>query len=184
MRRALVRGSSAALGTVGLALVVLCGCAGVAHRSPPAPPVREVNLVDSTGAAVDRLLGSTNLPSPGDTTILVASFADLDELTVSTRLGRLIAEEAAEHLIKRGYRVPEIRLTDTLHVREGGEFMLSRRIEELRRTPDGVAASAVLTGTVSTVGGTTYVNFRLIRLQDGVALAASDLELPEQMANR
>jgi FlgO protein len=167
-----------------LAAVALPGCSALAPRvHPPQSSETHASLVDSTRAAVDRLLGSMDPPLSRDTTILVASLADLDELTVSTRFGRLVAEEAAEHLIQRGYRVPEIRLTTTLQVREGGEFMLSHNIDDLRLKP-GFDAGAVLTGTVTSVGGTTYVNLRLIRLIDGIALAASDLELPDGFANR
>jgi TolB-like protein len=167
-----------------LGLSALPGCTDFGAREHPMQlaPIR-VNLVESTGMAVDRLLGSMSPPLGTDTTILVASFADLNELTVSTKLGRLIAEEAAEHLIQRGYRVPEVRLTSTLHVREGGEFMLSREIDDLKLKYQ-LDAGVVLTGTVTSVGGTTYVNFRLIRLSDGIALAASDLELSDRIANR
>src|ERR1700691_3669179 len=101
------------------AALVLQACVDSSVRGGGVPPiVPPTNLVDSTGAAVDRLLASINPRLRPDTTILVASFADLNELSVSTRLGRLIAEQTAEHLIQRGFQVPEVRLSSELHVRD------------------------------------------------------------------
>jgi hypothetical protein len=174
------RFACAALAAVLSALFVT-GCVNAgAHRSAAA--VR-VNVSASTADAVDRLLNSMSSPLSPTTTVLVASFADLNDLTVSSKLGRLIAEESARHLIERGYRVPEIRLTNTLHIREDGEFMLSHEIDDLK-IKFGTSASVVLSGTVTSVGGMTYVNFRMIGLNDGIALAASELELPDSVADR
>jgi uncharacterized lipoprotein YajG len=170
-----------ALGILGV--LVLAGCVNPTARGAWQPTSAPTNLVDSTAAAVDRLLTSMNPRLSPDTTVLVASFADLNELGVSTKLGRLIAEQTAEHLIQRGFQVPEVRLSSELHVREGGEFILTSEVNELRNKYK-IAATVVVAGTITSVGGTTYVNFRLIRLDNGIALSASDLELPDRIANR
>jgi hypothetical protein len=159
-----------------LAAFALAGCSSVSVPPVPGP---SVSLNGRTATAVDELLGSMPAPIPRNTTILVASVADLSDLTRSSDLGRLVAELAAEHLIQLGYRVPEVRLSDTLHVREGGEFILSRDLADIQRVHN---AEVALTGTLTTVGGVAYVNLRLIRLVDGIALSASDFELPDRQS--
>jgi hypothetical protein len=172
------------LATVLFSVSLIAGCASTDEPRTTAPgDGNRVNLAATAGEAVDRLLNSMNPSLKPHTTVLVASFADLNDLTVTTKLGRLIAEESAEHLIQSGYSVPEVRLTNTLHIREDGEYMLSHEIDDLR-AKYGLEANVVLCGTVTSVGGTTYVNFRLIRLGDGIAIAASDLELADSIADR
>lgn len=164
--------------------LALCGCsATTSRRADSQADFAQTNLAASTGLAVDRLLGSMSPPLAPETTVVVASFADLNDLSVSTKLGRLIAEQTAEHLIQRGYRVPEARLTDTLYIRNEGEFMLSREVEELKLAAS-FGAGVVVTGTTSSVDGVTYVNFRLIRYVDGIALAAADMQLPDRTLGR
>jgi TolB-like protein len=153
------------------------GCTGApisggraAFKTPP--------IEVRTYQAVDRLVASA--PSlDSNTTFLIASVADLDQLTETGSLGRLISEEAATHLIQCGYRVPEVRLADTMHVREGGEFILSRDVADLRRVHN---AELVVTGTYSSVGDATHVNLRFVRLADGVAVAATEFEIPRSLA--
>jgi TolB-like protein len=157
--------------------------AGGPHRPEAQAGQVQMNLADRTGVAVDQLLGSMSPPLAPETTILVGSFVDLNDMTVSTNLGRLLAEQTAGHLIKRGYRVPEARLTKTLYVRDEGEFMLSRDVVQLKLAND-LGAGVVLTGTTSSIHGITYVNFRLVRFSDGIALSASDLELSDRQGWR
>jgi TolB-like protein len=165
----------------GLAVLtcVLSGCAQTNLRAARAPvaPVPRVNLAANTSTAVDRLLGSMSPPLAVDTTVLVASFVDLNGLSASSKLGRLLAEQTAAHLIQRGYRVPEVRLTSELHVRPGGEFMLSRDTKEIQKD---LYAGVVVTGTITSIAGITYVNLRVVDVLTHIARGAADLELPDQ----
>lgn len=166
-----------------IGVLALTGCADVNSRQPVAMQTQpRVNLVERTGVAVDRLLGSMSPGLAPDTTIVVTSFANLDELSVATKLGRLIAEQAAERLIQRGYRVPEVRLAGALHINEGGEFVLSRQVEDLQSK--SLQTQVYLTGTMGSYRGTTYVILKLLRAKDGVPLASSDLELADRAGNQ
>jgi len=166
---------------VGLILLLMLQSCGV---NPPharssltsSPPT---HLADRTAVAVDQLLDAMNPPLAADTTILVASFVDLNDVTTSTNLGRLVAEQTASHLIKRGYQVPEARLAQDLRVRDDGEFILSRDPKDLKLASN-TGAGVVVTGTTASYRGTTYVNFRLVRYSDGIALSAAQLELTDR----
>jgi TolB-like protein len=152
---------------------------------PPEPVPRlasHVSLAGSTNVAIDDLLASMHPQLGLETTILIASLVDLDDVEASTTIGRLVAEEAAVHLIQRGYQVPEVRLTSALHLRDEGWFILSRDANKLRTSQ--YDAGVALTGTISSLGGITYVNFRLVRISDGIALAAQSMELPDRFTSR
>lgn len=166
---------------VGFTLLLLLQSCGVnpPHLRGSLANGPSTHLADQTAVAVDQLLGAMNPPLATDTTILVASFVDLNDMTVSTKLGRLVAEQTANQLIKRGYQVPEVRLTLSLHVRDDGEYILSRDVADLKLS-DKLKAGVVVTGTTSSYRGTTYINFRLLRYVDGVALSAANLELNDR----
>jgi TolB-like protein len=157
---------------------VILGCAGV-PVSVDRTVLKTQPIAALTYDAVDRLVSAAPSGLSSDTTFLVASVADIDHLAETGGLGRLISEEAATRLIQLGCRVPEVRLADTMHVREGGEFMLSRNLAELRRVHN---ADFVVTGTYSSVGTATHINLRLVRLADGNAISATEFEIPRSLA--
>jgi hypothetical protein len=166
-----------------LLFLTISGCAPTNLRDTHAPgaATTPLNLSANTGIAVDRLLGSMSPPLSVQTTVLVASFVDLNALSASNRLGRLLAEQTAAHLIQRGYQVPEARLTDDkLYIRSGAELMLSSDTTELR--PE-THAGVVVTGTYTSVAGITYVNLRAVDINSHLALGAAELELPDQFSH-
>jgi hypothetical protein len=159
-----------------LAVLGLAGCGGTTGLRPPH---EAVGISAKTAEAIDQLVGTAPGLSP-DTTILVASLSYLDDLSKPSDLGQLVSEEAGGRLIQLGFKVPEVRLTDTLHVREGGEFLLSRNVPELRRVHN---AEVAVTGTVAEYAGVDYVNLRLIRLADGMAISAVTFAVPGRTAS-
>jgi TolB-like protein len=167
------------IGIVFLLLLQSCGLNSPHLRSSDLSG-SPAHLADRTAVAVDQLLGSMNPPLAMDTTILVTSFVDLNDMGTTTKLGRLVEEQTAHQLIKRGYQVPDTRLANSLEIRDEGEFILSRDPNELRLKAKGTGAGVVVTGTTASYRGTTYVNFRLIRYSDGIALSAAQLELNDR----
>lgn len=110
--------------------------------------------------------------------MLAASFVDSTDVEKSSDLGRLLSEQVASRLSQLGYSVTELQLrSDQLAVRpEGGVFALSRNVAEINTD---VSAYSVLVGTFTVIERQIYVNARVLRASDGVALASSDFILPE-----
>ena len=109
--------------------------------------------------------------------MLAASFVDSASMENTNDLGRLLSEQVASRLSQHGYSVTEIQLrSDQLRVDpSGGVMALSRDIAEINTDS---AAYSVLVGTYTVVGRQMYVNARVLRASDGIALASSDFSLP------
>jgi len=155
--------------------VVAAGLAACV-QSPPTGYATPVTLSEQTGFAVDRLMaGATPGGVPRNMTILVASLADLrgSEIRQTSNFGRLVSEQISEHLVQQGYRVPEVRLAGSILLKDSGEFVLSRQLQDLRRSHN---AELAIASTFTSIGPRTYVNLKLIRLADAMAIGASDFE--------
>jgi TolB-like protein len=127
--------------------------------------------------AVDQMLAG--IPSskrlPRDRAVLVATLVDIDKLAGS-RLGRTLSEHLSTRLTKNGYKVMELKLRDTIFVKQSeGELMLSREIREIGKNHE---AQALLVGTYSESRGRVYVTIRLVSAADGTVISAHDYLLP------
>lgn len=147
------------------------GCAryyyGAAVASDP------VDLLAHNHGAVDVLLQQVRLDA-GEP-VLVATVVHADRLEESSRLGRLISEQAAGRLAQRGLQVAEPRLRTTLAQRPGqGELLLSRQAHEVAQAH---SAQAVLVGTYTVAPQAVYVSLKLVGMA-GTVLAAHDYALP------
>ncbi|MBE1424625.1 TolB-like protein [Desulfomicrobium macestii] len=109
--------------------------------------------------------------------MLAASFVDSTNVENTNDLGRLLSEQVSSRLSQLGYSVTEVQLrSDELRVLpEGGVLALSR---DLSRINTDVPAYSVLVGTYTVIERQIYVNARVLRTGDGVALASSDFTLP------
>lgn len=109
--------------------------------------------------------------------MLAASFVDSTDVENTNDLGRLLSEQVSSRLSQLGYSVTEVQLrSDELRVLpEGGVLALSR---DLSRINTDVQAYSVLVGTYTVIERQIYVNARVLRTGDGVALASSDFTLP------
>ena len=142
---------------------------------PPATEQRPDSIIAKVYDATDSLLGY--LPGnlqPG-AVVLVASLANIDNLEESSRFGRSVAEQVGSRLVQNGFVVREVKLGNTLMVRElNGEFILSRDFANIANAHN---ADVVVTGTYSEAQLYMFVNLRMTRLVDGIVLAAHDFEL-------
>lgn len=161
------------LTSLAAALIILSLTACV--PAPASFPVAQ-RLSQQTADAVKHMLES--LPPtvvPGQTTILVTSAVNLfnGRLRETSNYGRLISEQIAESLVRRGYRVPEVRLTKAMLFKDGGEFMISHDLREMNKVYN---AQLVVVPTFSGISHTNYINLKLIRLADTAVVGASDFE--------
>ncbi len=134
-------------------------------------------IVRSNYRAVDRMLQA---PAVGQTLnkrrpIVVASLVNIDDLN-SSRLGRMLSEQLATRLTQNGYQVVELKMRDSIFVKQSqGELLLSREIKDITLTHQ---AQAVLVGTYAIANGRVYITVKLVGVKDNTAIAAEDYVLP------
>ncbi len=134
-------------------------------------------LMAASYQAVDQMLASIPASKrlPRERAVLVATLVDIDKLSGS-RLGRTLSEHLSTRLTKNGYKVVELKLRDTIFVKQSeGELMLSREIREIGKNHE---AQALLVGTYSESRGRVYVTIRLVSAADGIVISAQDYLLP------
>ena len=154
----------------------ILGCASSADDAPIRPIIRDVNLVDASYAAADALLTRAPWLKERREPLLVATFVDINNLEISSGLGRVIGEQIGSRFAQQGFTVIEIKMRNNIFVREGsGEFALSRSVKEISQSHN---AAAVIAGTYAIGRQSVFVNARLIRATDNLVLAAYDYVLP------
>lgn len=161
---------------VALALALaLAGCETqkVGYRAPEEP---KVDVVAQLRKAQAPLFENLLVPLDKERPVITASFANIDNLGSSSTFGRVASEIMASGLTRRGYKVVEVKLRNTLFIKQqAGEFMLSRHLKYVSAEHD---AQAVVLGTYGIGGDSVYVSARLVRTTDGVVLGASNFSLP------
>ncbi|MBN7795501.1 FlgO family outer membrane protein [Parahaliea mediterranea] len=156
-----------------VAVVLLAACANQGGAPTYAAP-READVVNlMNGAAADLVASATGLQG---STILAATFVNIDNLQESSTLGRALAEMFATGLTRAGLPVIEVKMRNSLFIQEStGELILSRDIGRLSASHD---AQAVLIGTYARAESMVYLNVRIVRSSDNVVLGASNVQLP------
>ena len=157
-----------------LTLALLAGCASFAG---PKVNDAEDNLMQANYGAVDQLLQGNamvrtlNKHQP----IIVASLVNIDDLN-SSRLGRMLSEQLATRLTKSGFSVVELKLRDSIFVKQlQGELLLSREIKDITLSH---RAQAVLVGTYAVSNGRVYITIKLVGMGDNLVISAHDYVLP------
>ncbi|ETR69632.1 MAG: hypothetical protein OMM_03805 [Candidatus Magnetoglobus multicellularis str. Araruama] len=110
-------------------------------------------------------------------TIIGSSLVNIDNLTESCSLGRVISEQMMGRMAQHGFKVIELKLRqDSIFIKKNeGEFLLSR---ELQNISENHHASAVLVGTYAISKYVVFVSVRMIRTSDNSVIASYDYQLP------
>lgn len=134
-------------------------------------------LAWETYRATDRMLNQTWSVAK-NTPVLVGTINDIDYLETATTFGRVIQEQIMTRLTQRSYNVTELKLRNSLNIKQGlidpiesGEYMLSRDLEALRAEHK---AAAVVTGTYAVAGEEVMVNLKLLDVASGKILGSTD----------
>jgi len=101
---------------------------------------------------------------------IITSFANLNDLSESSSLGRLVGEHLMHELQIRAWRVADIRFTKDLIINDAGEFSLSRDIKQLR---ESYPVSNVVTGTYSSTSDGVMLNVRVIDSTNGLVVSTA-----------
>lgn len=136
----------------------------------------DTNFRQAINKAVDDLLNNNKTSLPTSTAFLVASLVNIDDLEQSSTFGRTASEYITSRLVRHGYTAREIRLRQSLFIKQkGGEFLLSRDIQVLSRQYD---AQSVVVGTYSIGEYMVYVSLRLVNAENNTILATTEFEVP------
>lgn len=162
--------------TVLLSTLLLLGFTGcTSHRPASYSQDTDVDLVAELRAAARVLLRDANRLNQRKP-VLTTTLVNIDDLQQSSTFGRQATEIFGSQIARAGVPVIELKMRDTLFIREGtGELALSRELHHLFQAHD---AQAVLVGTYAIGGRTLYVNVRLVQTADNIILASHNFSLP------
>lgn len=141
--------------------------------------IEDQDLVSSSYAAAEALAqkaAENGYLLSGGKPILVASFVNVDDVRYSSTFGRMVAEQISSRLAQKGLKVMEVKLRDSLFIKEQtGELLLSREILDISKVHD---AFAVVVGTYAEGKRTVYVTTKLVRADGNAIIGSYDYSLP------
>jgi TolB-like protein len=132
------------------------------------------NLIQLNYRAADELMKGVRLDP--NQPILVATLVDQEELTESSRMGRLFTEQISSRLSNTGIHVTELKLREQLFMKQTtGALLLSREVRDVSQAHN---AQAVVVGTYTSSGQTVYVSLKLVKPEGNVVVSAYDYAVP------
>ncbi|CAK0766600.1 FlgO domain-containing protein [Gammaproteobacteria bacterium] len=135
----------------------------------------KIDVIGINYAATEALLKSSTWEINPDQPIIVATMVNIDQLTESSRIGRMISEQVSAWLTKAGHSVIELKLRGNIFVKQSeGELALSREIKDITTSHN---AQAIVVGTYAESRDTLYVNLKIVGV-DNQVLAAHDYSIP------
>lgn len=115
------------------------------------------------------------IPRHPEMPILVTTPVDNNDLSETSRFGRILQEHITSRFVQLGYTVKEIKLTNTLQINpKSGETILSRDLSLLKGAQE---AQAVFAGTISHTDKTMYISARIINPTNSNIIATDDYKL-------
>ncbi len=113
---------------------------------------------------------------PGNQTIALSSFVNVDDMERTSTLGRLLPEQISSRLSQLGFVTAELKERGSaIFIRNrDGEFSLSRNLPSVLKSE---GFTSVLAGTYAVEPDTVYVNVRVVRVSDQAVLAGADFAL-------
>ncbi|HBG19857.1 MAG TPA: hypothetical protein DDY32_11460 [Desulfobulbaceae bacterium] len=138
----------------------------------------DTNLVSLSYKIAENLVERTLpplVPYHPDMPILVTTFVDNNDLTKTSKFGRVVQEHIGSRLVQLGYTVREIKMASTLTIEpKSGETILSRDLVQIGGEHE---AQAILVGTISRSERILYISARLINPANNNILATDDYRL-------
>ncbi len=178
-----LRGRVAAFLVLLSLVLVGGGCSATKQeRQPPLPhsltadPPAGSSMLTANTYAGDAIAAMLLQRTGSGSAILSTSMARMDNLNESSSFGRISMQQVASRVAQHGFKIVDVRLSDTLRVNERGEFMLTR--DTARLLSQQYEAHAVLTGVYTQSGNRVFVSVRALRLSDSAVIAAYEYYLP------
>lgn len=139
---------------------------------------KDKDLIDFSYEIAESLVDTSMpplIPRDPDLPILVTTFVDNNDLTRTSKFGRILQEHISSRIVQLGYTVREIKLARTINiVPKSGETILSR---DLTKISGEVKAQAILAGTISRSDHKLYMSARFISPDNSNIIATYDHQL-------
>lgn len=166
---------------LALILLVVLLALPLAVQAGTLPMTAQV-MAEDLDAQLAQRTGALETPVKG-MTLMVTTPVDLSDLTRTSPVARLMAEEMMSWFVTSGYRVQELRKGRNILLKPGsGEHLLTRASHLLAN--DNVMSALILAGTYTVSKAGVRFNMRLIMTptNEVVAMASQTLPLSEDMA--
>jgi len=143
-----------------------------------ASQIEEGGLMQLNFNAADQLIRDANLSNrlKNRERLVITTLADLNNLSESTALGRLISEQITQRFIQHRFNVFDARLHSHLMVSSEGEFALSREWREIGRAQK---AHYLTAGTYAVGDNQVYVTLKMLDFATGKIVASQSYSLPK-----
>jgi len=140
--------------------------------------IEDGNLIQLNFNAADQLIREANLSNrlKNRQRFVITTLADINNLSESTSLGRLISEQITERFVQNRYDVFDARLHNHLMVSSEGEFALSREWREIGRKQK---AHYLIAGTYAVGDNQVYVTLKMLDFVTGKIVASQAYSLPK-----
>jgi TolB-like protein len=139
----------------------------------PGPNNRMIAAHHNAAKYLIRMAGPELQP---DSRMIAASFADVNNLTMSSTFGRMASQNLVSSFVIEGYSFVEMLMRSSIYIDERhGEFLLSREVAEISAQHN---APVVLVGTYAVADDNVFVTAKLIRTADNVIVASYDYAVP------
>jgi len=106
--------------------------------------------------------------------LIITSFANLDDLSETSSLGRLIGEQLMHEMKVRGWNVVDMRVTKSISINPSGEFSLSRDIGRIR---DTFKVGSLVVGTYTKTTDGLLISARVIDVTTGAVVSTAQSRL-------
>lgn len=145
-------------------------------KKPSVPAVADETIVHKSYKIADHLMKQSNVYVDPERPIVVASFANIDNLSSSSTFGRMISQKISSRFTQQGYQVVELLMRKDIYIKQQkGEFLLSRALKNISLEHN---AQSVIVGTYAVAKNAVYVTAKVVRTKDNVVLASNDFALP------
>ncbi|MCB1777037.1 MAG: hypothetical protein KDI50_06350, partial [Candidatus Competibacteraceae bacterium] len=95
------------------------GCASSRENLPVRPIIQDADLIEQNYQAADALLTRAPWLRERREPLLSATFVDINNLEMSSGLGRVIGEQLGSRFAQQGFTVVEIKMRNNIFVQEG-----------------------------------------------------------------
>lgn len=139
----------------------------------------EYSLIDQTYQAVDRLFSRALKSIDKEQPLLVTSIVNVKAVDKSSALGLMMSEQVSSRAVQLGYRVHELKLRETIALREQvGELALSRSPSDVRRFQE---SQAIIFGTYAVGEDSVFVNLKISEPVNGQIISSVDFQVPSDI---
>lgn len=115
------------------------------------------------------------VPHHPDMPVLITTPVDNNDLSRTSRFGRVLQEHIASRFVQRGYTVRDVKIADSLTIEpKSGETILTRNLSHIIEEQP---AQAILVGTVSRTNRLLYISMRLVNPVNNNILSTNDYRL-------